>query len=134
YNWTLVDFALFYAGAVMVPIYETSSPAQIQWIMEDSGAIAMIAESPEHNARIEEVRKDLPLLLEVWQMHAGDLTKLVTKGKDVDDAEIERRRNIAVGSDIATLIYTSGSTGRPKGCVLTHSNFVELVRNSAKTL
>lgn len=134
YNWTLVDFALFYAGAVMVPIYETSSPAQIQWIMEDSGAIAMIAESPEHNARIEEVRKDLPLLREVWQMHAGDLTKLVTKGKDVDDAEIERRRNIAVGSDIATLIYTSGSTGRPKGCVLTHSNFVELVRNSAKTL
>jgi long-chain acyl-CoA synthetase len=134
YNWTLVDFALFYAGAVMVPIYETSSPAQIQWIMEDSGAIAMIAESPEHNARIEEVRKDLPLLREVWQMHAGDLTKLVAKGKDVDDAEIERRRNIAVGSDIATLIYTSGSTGRPKGCVLTHSNFVELVRNSAKTL
>jgi long-chain acyl-CoA synthetase len=134
YNWTLVDFALFYAGAVMVPIYETSSPAQIQWIMEDSGAIAMIAESPEHNARIEEVRKDLPLLREVWQMHAGDLTKLVAKGKDVEDAEIERRRNIAVGSDIATLIYTSGSTGRPKGCVLTHSNFVELVRNSAKTL
>ena len=76
----------------------------------------------------------LPLLRSTWSMHAGDLAKLVEQGKDVPDAEIERRRNIANGSDIATLIYTSGSTGRPKGCVLTHSNFVELCRNSAKAL
>ncbi len=134
YDWTLVDFALFYAGAVMVPIYETSSPAQIQWIMEDSGAIALIAESAEHFGRIKEVRKKLPLVRDIWQMHEGALATLVKKGKDISDSEIERRRNLAVGSDIATLIYTSGSTGRPKGCVLTHSNFVELVRNSAKAL
>ena len=134
YDWTLVDFALFYAGAVMVPIYETSSPAQIQWIVEDSGAVALIAESADHAARIDEVRGDLPLVREVWQMHLGALTSLVDQGSDVTDAEIERRRNLATGSDIATLIYTSGSTGRPKGCVLTHSNFVELVRNSAKAL
>ena len=67
-------------------------------------------------------------------MHSGDLDKLITAGKDVPDDEIERRRNLAVGADIATLIYTSGSTGRPKGCVLTHSNFVELSRNSAKAM
>ncbi|MFS2281599.1 long-chain fatty acid--CoA ligase [Microbacterium sp. OR21] len=134
YEWTLIDFALFYAGAVMVPIYETSSPAQIQWIMEDSGATALIVESAEHFTRADEVRGDLPLVREIWQLHLGAIDALTARGAEVDDAEIERRRGIAVGSDIATLIYTSGSTGRPKGCVLTHSNFVELSRNSAKAL
>ena len=134
YEWTLVDFALFYAGAVMVPIYETSSPAQIQWILEDSGAIALIVESADHFAKVDEVRGDLPLIREVWQMHIGAISSLTAAGVAIEDAEIERRRNIAVGSDISTLIYTSGSTGRPKGCVLTHSNFVELSRNSAKAL
>ncbi|MFB8190972.1 AMP-dependent synthetase/ligase [Microbacterium sp. NPDC055988] len=134
YEWTLVDFALFYAGAVMVPIYETSSPSQIQWILEDSGAIALIVESPEHFARVDEVRGDLPLIREVWQLHLGAIDTLTAQGASVSDEEIERRRTLAVGSDIATLIYTSGSTGRPKGCVLTHSNFVELSRNSAKAL
>ncbi|MGM7677363.1 AMP-dependent synthetase/ligase [Microbacterium sp. A94] len=134
YEWTLVDFALFYAGAVMVPIYETSSPAQIQWIMEDSGASALIVESADHFAKLDEVRGDLPLIREVWQLHLGAIDSLTAAGAGVEDAEIERRRNIAVGSDIATLIYTSGSMGRPKGCVLTHSNFVELTRNSAKAL
>ncbi len=134
YDWTLVDFALFFAGAVMVPIYETSSPAQIAWNIADSGAIACITESPDHTARLDEVRAELPLLRSVWAMHAGDLDKLTDQGAQVTDEEIERRRNIANGADIATLIYTSGSTGRPKGCVLTHSNFVELVRNSAVAL
>ena len=134
YDWTLVDFALFYAGAVMVPVYETSSPAQIQWIVSDSGAIACIVESTDHSARLDEVRADLPLLRDVWSMHLGDLDKLVTAGASVDDDEILRRRKLAQGDDIATLIYTSGSTGRPKGCVLVHSNFVELARNSAQAL
>ncbi|MFG6501772.1 AMP-dependent synthetase/ligase [Microbacterium sp. P05] len=134
YDWTLVDFGLFFAGAVMVPVYETSSPAQIQWILSDSGAIACIVESPEHSARLAEVQGELPLLRDVWTMHGGDLDRLTREGVSIDDAEIERRRTLAVGSDIATLIYTSGSTGRPKGCVLTHSNFVELCRNSAVAL
>ena len=60
YDWTLVDFALFYAGAVMVPIFETSSPAQISWILTDSGAIASIVESPEHSARLDEIRDEVP--------------------------------------------------------------------------
>ena len=106
YDWTLVDFALFYAGAVMVPIYETSSPSQIQWILEDSGAIALVLESPEHFARLDEVRGDLPLLREVWQLHLGAIDSLTARGASVPDAEIERLRSIAVGSDIATLIYT----------------------------
>lgn len=134
YDWTLVDFALFFAGAVMVPIYETSSPSQIAWNLTDSGAIACITESADHSARLDEIRAEVPLIRSVWEMQRGDLDKLVEQGASVTDEEIERRRNIANGSDIATLIYTSGSTGRPKGCVLTHSNFVELVRNSSKAL
>ncbi|MDE0546735.1 long-chain fatty acid--CoA ligase [Microbacterium sp. C7(2022)] len=134
YEWTLVDFALFFAGAVMVPVYETSSPSQISWILNNSGAVAVIAELEDHSARIEEVRDDLPLIRNVWEMHKGALATLTEQGSDVTDEEIERRRNIANGADIATLIYTSGSTGRPKGCVLTHSNFVELSRNSHRAL
>ena len=133
YEWTLVDFALFYAGAVMVPIYETSSSAQIAWNLTDSGAVAIITELPDHAARLAEVRAELPLIRSAWEMHSGDLDRLVAEGASVTDDEIERRRNIANGDDIATLIYTSGSTGRPKGCVLTHSNFVELTRNAARS-
>lgn len=134
YEWTLVDFALFFAGAVMVPVYETSSASQISWILSDSGAVAVIAESADHASRVAEIRSEVPLVRDVWTMASGDLDELRSKGTDVSDDEIERRRNLAVGADIATLIYTSGSTGRPKGCVLTHSNFVELSRNSAKAL
>ncbi|UUT36708.1 AMP-dependent synthetase/ligase [Microbacterium elymi] len=134
YEWTLVDFALFYVGAVMVPIYETSSAGQIQWNLSDSGAIACITELPEHSERLAEARGDLPLIRSAWQMHDGALDALRAQGTDIPDAEIERRRQLADGDDIATLIYTAGTTGRPKGCVLTHSNFVELARNSARSL
>jgi long-chain acyl-CoA synthetase len=131
YEWTLVDFALWFAGAVMVPIYETSSPTQVQWILSDSGATAVILETPDHFARFDEVHSDLPNIDKVWQVDLGDLAKIVVAGAAIADEEIERRRSIATESDIATLIYTSGSTGRPKGCVLTHGNFVELTRNAA---
>jgi len=134
YEWTLVDFAIFFAGAVMVPIYETSSPTQIAWNLSDSGAVACICESADHEARVKETLADLPHVRSTWAMHKGDLDALVEKGAAITDDEIERRRSLAVGADIATLIYTSGSTGRPKGCVLTHSNFVELSRNSAEAL
>lgn len=134
YEWTLIDFATWFAGAVLVPIYETSSPAQVQWNMSDSGAVAVILEDAEMFSRFDEVHPDLPLIQNVWQLHLGDLEKLVNAGADVPDEEIERRRNLARGEDIGTLIYTSGSTGRPKGCVLTHSNFVELSRNAAEAI
>lgn len=134
YEWTLIDFATWFAGAVLVPIYETSSPAQVQWNMSDSGAVAVIVEDAEMFSRFDEVHPDLPLIQNVWQLHLGDLEKLANAGAEVPDEEIERRRNLARGEDIGTLIYTSGSTGRPKGCVLTHSNFVELSRNSAEAL
>ncbi|MGI6878450.1 AMP-dependent synthetase/ligase [Microbacterium sp. gxy059] len=134
YEWSLVDFALFYAGAVMVPVYETSSPSQIQWILSDSGAVALLVENADHDARVAEVRDELPLIDQYWRMDTGALDELVEQGAEVEDDEIERRRSLARADDVATLIYTSGSTGRPKGCVLTHSNFVDLAQNSAKAL
>ncbi|QEO13205.1 AMP-binding protein [Agromyces intestinalis] len=134
YEWTLIDFATWFAGAILVPVYETSSPAQVRWNLSDSGAIAMIAETADHFARFDEVHPDLPAIRNVWQIDLGDLDKLAAGGTGVSDDEIERRRKLAKGADIATLIYTSGTTGRPKGSVLTHSNFVELSRNAAVAL
>ncbi|PPF11823.1 long-chain fatty acid--CoA ligase [Rathayibacter sp. AY1A5] len=134
YEWTLIDFAVWFAGGILVPVYETSSPAQVQWNLADSGAHAAIVETPEHFARFDEIRADLPEVRLAWQIGLGDLDKLVARGVDVPDAEIERRRSLATGTDIATIIYTSGSTGRPKGCIIRHSNFVELSRNSAVAL
>ena len=130
YEWTLIDFAMWFAGAVLVPIYETSSPGQVLWNLTDSGATGIIVETADHFARFDEVHPDLPLIRNAWQIHLGDLDKLAASGTDVPDDEVERRRNLAKGSDLATLIYTAGTTGRPKGCVLTHSNFVELCRNA----
>ncbi len=131
YDWTLVDFALWFAGAVMVPIYETASPAQLLWNLTDSGAIGIITETPDHFARFDEIRSEAPAVKHSWQMGLGDLEKLTTSGANVEDSEVERRRKLAKAKDIATLIYTSGSTGRPKGVVLTHANFVETTRNAA---
>ncbi|PTL74081.1 long-chain fatty acid--CoA ligase [Rathayibacter caricis DSM 15933] len=134
YEWTLIDFAVWFAGAILVPVYETSSPAQVQWNLTDSGAHAVIVETADHFARLDEIRADVPDVRIAWQIGLGDLDKLAARGVDVPDAEIERRRSLATGSDIATIIYTSGSTGRPKGCIIRHSNFVELSRNSAVAL
>jgi long-chain acyl-CoA synthetase len=134
YQWSLVDFAIMYAGAIMVPIYETSSPTQILWEMSDSGATAVILESADHFARFDEIASEVPEITTVWQLGLGALDKLVASGTGISDAEVERRRSIAKGSDVATLIYTSGSTGRPKGVVLTHSNFVELSRNAGAVM
>jgi len=132
YEWTLIDFATWFAGAILVPVYETSSPSQVQWSLEDSGAIAIITETPDHFARFDEVHGDLPLIRSVWSV--DQLAKLAAAGSSVPDAEIERRRTLAKATDIATLIYTSGTTGRPKGCMLTHANFVELSRNAGLSI
>ena len=133
YEWTLIDFATWFAGAVLVPIYETSSPTQVQWNMSDSGAIAVILETAEMFARFDEVHPELPHIAHVWQI----APRRPGQARRRRRRRAGRRRSSGAatsrtGDDIGTLIYTSGSTGRPKGCVLTHSNFVELSRNSAE--
>ncbi|QCR20765.1 long-chain fatty acid--CoA ligase [Agrococcus sp. SGAir0287] len=134
YEWTLIDFAVWFAGAILVPVYETSAPSQIQWILSDSGATRIIVETAEMLARLDEVQGDLPAIGDVWRIDSGHLDELVAKGVDVPDEEIERRSRIATADTIATIIYTSGSTGRPKGVVLTNANFVDLSRNAAVDL
>jgi long-chain acyl-CoA synthetase len=124
YEWTLLDYAIWFAGAVTVPIYETSSSEQIQWILSDSGARAVIAEGPEHLARITEVRAGLDQLNHVWSIADKAVDNLTRLGEDISDEELEKRRTAATPLDLATLIYTSGTTGRPKGCMLTHGNFM----------
>jgi long-chain acyl-CoA synthetase len=124
YEWTLLDYAIWFAGAVTVPIYETSSVDQVRWILEDSGARAIVAEGPAHVARVAEARKDLDTLTNVWSLADNAVDVLTRLGGDVADEEIDKRRTAIAPDDPATLIYTSGTTGRPKGCVLTHSNFM----------
>ncbi len=124
YEWTLVDYALWFAGAISVPIYETSSAEQLGWILRDSGAVAVVAETRTHQARVAEVRSELEELRHVWSLDDGAVDVLTRLGADVSPADLEARRTTATPLDVATLIYTSGTTGRPKGCMLTHGNFM----------
>jgi long-chain acyl-CoA synthetase len=122
YEWTILDFAIWYAGGCVVPIYETSSAEQVDWILNDSGSVGLIVETPTHKELVSSV---LPTFTKhVWVMTEDVLATLRKAGEHISNDEIERRRNSLVPSSLATLIYTSGTTGRPKGVQLTHSNFL----------
>ena len=122
YEWTILDFAIWYAGAVVVPIYDTSSAEQIDWILNDSSTVGIIVETPALRELVQTVQP--AHTKHVWVMTEDVLTVLRNAGAQVSDDEIERRRT-ALGPDtLATLIYTSGTTGKPKGVSLTHGNFL----------
>lgn len=126
YEWTLVDYAIWSIGAVTVPIYETSSEEQIQWILTDSEAVAGVVETTSHAATVSDLR--------VWQIESGGIDELVALGAEIDDEELAKRRTAVKPTDLATLIYTSGTTGRPKGCKITHANFMEELGTAVKML
>ncbi|WP_320067126.1 AMP-dependent synthetase/ligase [Micromonospora sp. RTGN7] len=134
YEWTLVDYAIWAAGAVTVPIYETSSAEQAAWILADSGAIAVVVETTAHATLVAGVRDRLPELVNIWQIELGAVDELVAVGATVGVDEIDRRRAAVKADDLATIIYTSGTTGRPKGCVLTHRNMYADIANAVPVL
>lgn len=124
YEWTILDFAIWSAGAVVVPIYETSSAEQVQWILSDSQAVGLFVETSTHRAVVDSVHAQTPALKHIWGIEDGALDHLRIGGASIGDEEIEHRRATLTPDSLATLIYTSGTTGRPKGCEVTHANFI----------
>ncbi|MFD6178330.1 MULTISPECIES: AMP-dependent synthetase/ligase [unclassified Isoptericola] len=130
YEWTLLDFAAWAAGAVPVPIYETSSAEQVEWILTDSGITLLVVEDSGLAATVAEVSDRAPALREVLEIEDGAIAALTAAGAAVPDDEIVRRRGIADLADVATIIYTSGTTGTPKGAEITHGNLALLGVNA----
>lgn len=137
YEWTVVDFAIWFAGGVTVPIYETSSAAQVEWILHDSGAPRVFVEDHAKAALVQGVLDASTVLGDrlvavVRMEHDGaapNLASLAAAGTGVTDAELERHRSAASLADVASLVYTSGTTGKPKGCEITHANFALVAKN-----
>jgi long-chain acyl-CoA synthetase len=127
-EWSYFDFAALTAGATVVPIYQTNSPDECQYVLENSDAKAVIVEDAEQLAKIREVRDRCPALEHVILMtgEADDAISaddLAERGASHDAAEWEERWGSVTPADICTFIYTSGTTGPPKGCVISHGNY-----------
>lgn len=138
YEWSLLDFAIWAAGAVSVPVYGSSSRSQVQWIIEDSGAVFAITETRDHTDMMSHLvlgKDGKPALqgspsqlARVLEINASAISTLKFEGRDIPTSEVMSRIEATKSSDLASLVYTSGTTGRPKGCRLTHHNWLAQVR------
>jgi long-chain acyl-CoA synthetase len=127
-EWTYADFAALSAGATVVPIYQTNSPEECQYVLENSDAKVVVVEDGEQMEKIRKVRDRLPLLEQVIRMtgssdDAISFEELAARGDARDPSEWEARWQTVAPDDICTFIYTSGTTGPPKGCVISHGNY-----------
>ena len=134
YEWTVADYAIWYAGCVTVPIYETSSPEQVEWIVSDSHVVATFFEAQRTTHAFQPIAAKVPHMTRSYIFSDDVLAELARKGANVSDSELESRRTSAGPSDPATLIYTSGTTGRPKGCIITHGNLIAEVDTLVKAV
>lgn len=130
YEWALADLAIWLAGGVVVPVYETASAQQVASLLAETTPRLAIAGGPDHLATLTKADPTLPL----WSMDASerDLAALGESGRDVPTEEIERRRVLAGPDDVATIVYTSGTTARQKGARITHGNLVGVVQSVAQ--
>jgi long-chain acyl-CoA synthetase len=124
YEWTLADYALWHAGLVTVPIYETSSAEQVAWILGDSQAAGVVVETGEHASTVGVIRDQVPDLRNVWVIDHGGLDELAIAGEEAGPEALLAARRETNAASLASIIYTSGTTGRPKGCALTHRNLL----------
>ena len=127
-EWTYFDFAALSAGATVVPIYQTNSPEECQYVLENSDAVAVVVEDDEQMEKIRAVREQCPRLEHVIRMtgsspDAISLDQLAERGASGTEEDWERRWSTVTPDDICTFIYTSGTTGPPKGCVISHRNY-----------
>jgi len=118
YEWTLVDYAIWYAGAVSVPVYETSSEEQIQWMLSDSAAVAVFLESEKNKKTFDAVAVQIPTVTRVWCFEDSIIDELKRDGVHVSDADLEARRTAVNPDSVATIIYTSGTTAGTENSVL----------------
>ncbi len=127
-EWTYFDYAALSVGATVVPIYQTNSPEECAYVLENSDAKVVVVEDDEQLAKVREVRAGLPQLEQIVMM-VGDaddalsMAALTARGAEVDDAVFEQRIAAVTPADICTFIYTSGTTGPPKGCIISHGNY-----------
>ncbi|MFC4336797.1 AMP-dependent synthetase/ligase [Salininema proteolyticum] len=127
YEWTLLDYSIWAAGGITVPVYESSSAKQAEWILSDSGVKAVFVETGQHRDMVTGLVEGLDT---IWTIDEGKgaVAELTELGAD-SEADIDRTRQIRNADDLATIIYTSGTTGRAKGCMLTHKNLLADIRN-----